>query len=184
VRFRAKALDNRTIITLESPMVNLVKSQINNVVAGKGNTATTNTIKTLTNRFLSSQTTIREYDMNQANQMRNGLLFPLILMWIMHFKFGQVQPLLLTVAMGIASLVQSPLFQVYVLGRNLERPFKNPNPLEQRLAESTAINNNSESTAESDGDDAPKEEEEDVNVEAKDEEQTEEERDSDDDASE
>ena len=45
-------------------------------------------------------------------------------MWFLHFKMGQVQPLLINTFNGIVSMVYSPLFQVYILGRNLERPFQ------------------------------------------------------------
>jgi hypothetical protein len=37
----------------------------------------------------------------------------------------QVQPLIIQSFTGIVNLIFSPLFQIYVMGRNLERPFKN-----------------------------------------------------------
>jgi Protein involved in inorganic phosphate transport len=57
--------------------------------------------------------------------MNSGLLFPMLMLWFLHFKMGQVQPLFFQTANGIKDFVMSPLFQVYVLGRNLERPFRN-----------------------------------------------------------
>mmetsp|Transcript_18367 Transcript_18367/g.42031 ORF Transcript_18367/g.42031 Transcript_18367/m.42031 type:complete len:96 (+) Transcript_18367:456-743(+) len=46
--------------------------------------------------------------------------------WFLHFKLGQVQPLVFQAASGAFALVNHPLFQVYVLGRDLERPFAAP----------------------------------------------------------
>jgi hypothetical protein len=37
----------------------------------------------------------------------------------------QVQPLIIQSFTGFVTMVYSPLFQIYVMGRNLERPFKN-----------------------------------------------------------
>lgn len=56
--------------------------------------------------------------------MNSGLLFPMIFLYFLHFKMKQVQPLLMQTVTGVMNMVYSPLFQVYVLGRNLERPFK------------------------------------------------------------
>lgn len=66
-----------------------------------------------------------EYDLSQAKSMNSGLLFPMLMLWFLHFKLGQVQPLFFQTANGVKDFVMSPLFQVYVLGRNLERPFRN-----------------------------------------------------------
>jgi hypothetical protein len=126
VRIRAKQINDRTPITIENGIANLVKNQL--MAGGKdsngGAGTAPNMVKSLANRFLSSQTSFVEYDVQQSDSMRNSYVFSLVLMWVLHFKFGQVQPLFLTVASGLLQWIQSPLFQVYVLGRNLERPFK------------------------------------------------------------
>lgn len=68
--------------------------------------------------------------------MGNSLFLPMIMLWFVHFKMGQVQPLLFQLSSGILNLVYSPLFQVYVLGRNLERPFKAAtNPMAEKMME-------------------------------------------------
>ena len=82
-------------------------------------------VKNLANSFLSSESTIVDYDLLQAKNMNNSLLIPMVMLWFLHFKMGQVQPLLHQAVSGVKELVVSPLFQVYILGRNLERPFKN-----------------------------------------------------------
>jgi hypothetical protein len=126
VRLRAKAMNDRTPITLNNPISSLVQSQLPADGIG-GN----DMVKNLASQFLSSQTTIMEYDLKQAKSMNSSVIVPMIFLWFLHFKMGQVQPLLFQTASGIMNLIYSPLFQVYVLGRNLERPFKTalPNPM-------------------------------------------------------
>ena len=75
--------------------------------------------------FLSSQSTIFEYDLSQAKALTNSVLFPMVMLWFLHFKMGQVQPLFFQTANGVKDFIMNPLFQCYVLGRKLERPFRN-----------------------------------------------------------
>merc|ERR1712014_569501 len=58
-----------------------------------------------------------------AASLQGSILFNMLLMWFLHLK---MQPLLVTTVNGFLQLICNPLFQVYVLGRNLERPFKSP----------------------------------------------------------
>ena len=102
----------------------LVSSLLDRTTEGGG--ATANMMKQLASSFLASSTTVFEYDLKQTRNMQNGLLFNLLVMWFLHFKMGQVQPLLINTLNGILSMVYSPLFQIYVLRRNLERPFVVP----------------------------------------------------------
>lgn len=83
-------------------------------------------VKNLASSFLSTKSTIMEYDLKQAKSMQSGMIVNMMFMWFLHFKMEQVQPLLIQALTGLVNLIYSPLFQVYVLGRNLERPFKNP----------------------------------------------------------
>lgn len=83
-------------------------------------------VKEMASQFLSSKTTVLEYDLKQAKSMNSGLLINMAFMWFLHFKMQQTQPLLAQTVTGVLNLVYSPLFQVYMLGKNLERPFKNP----------------------------------------------------------
>ena len=83
-------------------------------------------VKDLASQFLSSKTTVMEYDLKQAKSMNSGLLINMAFMWLLHFKMEQTQPLIAQTVTGVLNLVYSPLFQVYMLGRNLERPFKSP----------------------------------------------------------
>uniref|UniRef100_A0A7S4VV48 Uncharacterized protein n=3 Tax=Ditylum brightwellii TaxID=49249 RepID=A0A7S4VV48_9STRA len=129
VRIKARKINDRTPITLSNPLSSVVQSQLS-----KGGSGGTNDmVKNLAGQFLSSQTTVMEYDLKQAKSMSNSLLFPLAFNWFLHFKMNQVQPLLFQTANGISNLIYSPLFQVYVLGRNLERPFKSANPMAEKV---------------------------------------------------
>lgn len=129
VRIKAKLRNDRTAITVMNPMSSLLEKKL---PAGEG--GANDMVKNMASQFLSSETTIVEYDLKEAKKTGNSLLFPLVLMWILHFKMGQVQPLLFQISSGVLNLVYSPLFQIYVLGRNLERPFKQQtNPMAEKM---------------------------------------------------
>lgn len=104
---------------MTNPLSGILKSQL----PGADSNAM---MKTLASSFLKSQSTVLEYDLKQAQNMQGGLLFNMGFMWLLHFKMDQIQPLLINTATGLMNMAYSPLFQVYVLGRHLERPFKNP----------------------------------------------------------
>ena len=145
VRLQAKATDDRTAITMSNPLSGLL--------AGDGSGAATGNagmMKQLASSFLASQTTVVEYDLAQARNMQGGILFNMAFMWFLHFKMEQVQPLILQTVNGFINLVYSPLFQVYVLGRSLERPFKTQAAvMQQAAAEAAAAAEEDNETSES-----------------------------------
>ena len=96
-------------------------------------------VKSLASSLLTSQSTILEYDLAQIKSMNGGLLMNMAFLWFLHYKMGQTQPLFLQTVQGFMNLYYSPLFQVYVLGRNLERPFKNPTMSKLMAADTTTI---------------------------------------------
>jgi Phosphate transport (Pho88) len=120
VRIRAKAENNRTLVKLSNPVTNMLQQQF------QGAENTNAMVKNLASSFLSSESTVMEYDLKQAKGMQGGLIFTMGFMWLLHFKFQQVQPILVQTVSGLMNLFYSPLFQIYVMGRKLERPFKNP----------------------------------------------------------
>ena len=129
VRIQAKLIHDTTIITISNPLTKLVKNQLNTALGSSDKSNNdTGMAKTLTDKFLSSSSTVMDYDINQSRKLMSGMFFSLAFMWFLHFKMNQVQPLLYQTASGVLNLVYSPLFQVYILGRNLERPFKPPIP--------------------------------------------------------
>lgn len=119
VRIMAKRGDDRTPVELNNPLSNMVESQLESV--GGGN----DMVKNLASSFLKKELSVREYDIRQTSVMQGSILFNMLLMWVLHFKMQQVQPLLVSVVNGFLQLVYNPLFQVYIMRRNLERPFKN-----------------------------------------------------------
>lgn len=120
VRVKAKANNDRTPVSVSNPLTNMLQSQLEGQDSGNA------MMKNLASSFLSSESTVFEYDLKQAKSMQGGLLFNMGFMWFMHFKMEQIQPMLIQTVTGLMNLVYSPLFQVYIMGRNLERPFKNP----------------------------------------------------------
>lgn len=124
VRIRAKMNNDRTDIEMTSPISGLL--QQNQIADALGEQ--TAVMKNLASMFLKSKTTVMEYDMMQASKMQGRIITEMIFCWFLHFKLGQTQPVVMSVVNGLMNLFYNPLFQVYVIGRNLERPFKSPPP--------------------------------------------------------
>jgi len=130
VYLRVKSMNDRTSITISNPLAGLV----NGAGGARSGGSTNFMVKAITNQVLSTTTTIFEYDIKQVKKMNGSLLFPMIMLYFLHFRMKQVQPLLMQTCTGVMNLVYSPLFQVYVLGRKLERPFKPPtNPMMEAM---------------------------------------------------
>eukprot|EP00977_Amphora_coffeiformis_P007755 scaffold1695_cov167-Amphora_coffeaeformis.AAC.25 len=128
IRIQAKLANDRTPIQMSNPLSGLLAQQ-------------QGMVKSLASSFLASSSTILEYDLQQARNMQGGILFNLAFMWFLHFKMGQVQPLLMTTMNGFINLYYSPLFQVYVMNRNLERPFKTQQAIMQTEQEVATTEN-------------------------------------------
>jgi Phosphate transport (Pho88) len=118
VRIQARMRNDRTPLEISSPITSMIQSQLGGDSGGM--------IKNLASSLLSSKSTFIEYDLKQSMNMQSGLIFNMLFMWFLHFKMEQVQPLLIQTITGLSNMIYSPLFQVYVMGRNLERPFKTP----------------------------------------------------------
>lgn len=117
VRLQAKATNDRTPIQISNPFSKILDS---------ATSQQSSPVKSIASSLLTSQSTVMEYDLAQAKSMNGGLLVTMAFMWFLHFKLGQVQPLYMQTIQGLMNLYYSPLFQVYIMGRNLQRPFKNP----------------------------------------------------------
>ena len=121
VRIMAKRKNDRTPVHVQNPLTSMLSSQLEKQPMGDNDM-----VKNLASTFLKKESTVTEYDMGKAISLQGSILFNMALMWFLHFKMQQVQPLLVTTINGFMQLAYNPLFQVYVMGRNLERPFKNP----------------------------------------------------------
>lgn len=120
VRIMAKRANDTTPVETKNPLANMVESQLES--AGGGN----DMVKNLASSFLKKESTVRDYDIRQTTVMQGSILFNMVMMWFLHFKMQQVQPLFVSIVNGFMQLAYNPLFQVYIMGRNLERPFKSP----------------------------------------------------------
>jgi hypothetical protein len=129
VRIMAKKNNDRNPVTTQNPLSGMLQSQL------EQQDGANEMVKNLASSFLSSETTAMEYDMKQAASMQGGVIFNMAMMWFLHFKMEKVQPLLIQVVTGFMQLAYSPLFQAYILGRNLERPFKTPASAAQKIME-------------------------------------------------
>lgn len=124
IRYQAHKINDRTKITLKNPLSDMLQSQISS--ATEGDSGTSGMMKNMASSFLASESTILEYDLQQAKTMNSSLLIPMVMLYFLHFRMGQVQPLFFQTATGLKQLFTSPLFQAYCLGKNLERPFVTP----------------------------------------------------------
>lgn len=116
VRTKVRQINDRTEITLSNPLASMAEAMMQK----NSNNAM---VKSLTSQILTTQTTIYEYDMQQIKSMQSGLLMPMVFIYFLHFRMKQMQPLLMQTVTGVMNLVYSPLWQVYVMGKRLERPF-------------------------------------------------------------
>jgi len=117
VRCKAKSLNNMSSLNLSNPLSAFFERALD---GKEGN----DVMRQIASSFLASKSTVVAYDLNQVKSMQSGTILGLLFMWLLHFRLGQVQPLLIQTITGTLTLLSSPLFQVYILGRNLERPYK------------------------------------------------------------
>lgn len=147
VRIQARRINDRTPIELKNPLSAVIQSQLSGGRSDDDDNNSNNNdlsmsgmmMKNLASSFLSSKSTVLEYDLKQVRSMQSGVIFNLCFMWFLHFKMGQVQPMLIQTVTGLATLFYSPLFQVYILGRNLERPFGTTSPVSPTASVSPAV---------------------------------------------
>jgi Phosphate transport (Pho88) len=148
VRIQVKQNNDRTPIELKNPLSSLLQTQLGGPTGGLGGNSM---MKSLASSFLSSQSTVLDYDLKEVRGMQSSLIFNMLFMWFLHFKMQQVQPLFIQSVNGLMSMVYSPLFQAYVLRRNLERPFKKHAPMlnvDEQLTTDVSDDKNSGKTSE------------------------------------
>lgn len=105
----ARRIGDTTVVQVKNQLSDAILSQVNQAEG-----APIAIVKQLTSSFLSSETTVMDYDLKQASNMQGGVIFNLCLMWVVHFKLEKVQPLLIHIITSLIQLAYSPLFQVYV----------------------------------------------------------------------
>eukprot|EP00934_Nitzschia_sp_Nitz4_P007543 Nitzschia sp. Nitz4//scaffold19_size178191//36096//37438//NITZ4_001960-RA/size178191-augustus-gene-0.35-mRNA-1//1//CDS//3329540628//7533//frame0 len=127
VRITATKNKDWSVVQIEHPLSGMLKSQLSQP------SPTNMLVKNMASSFLSSRTTAMEYDLKQASAIQTSIISQLFFMWLLHLKLGRTQPLVIQVFTGMVNLVYNPLFQLYILGRNLERPFKSTQPPQNNM---------------------------------------------------
>ncbi|KAJ2923731.1 hypothetical protein H1R20_g13368, partial [Candolleomyces eurysporus] len=73
-------------------------------------------------------TTVRDYDLQQTSAGLRGVYTGVAMMGVMHIYFKFTQPLFIQSLMGLKSLYDAKIVQIYLLGKpatgDLQRPFK------------------------------------------------------------
>jgi len=69
---------------------------------------------------------VKEYDLSQLKALLSSTAMTIGITAFIHIKFGLVPPLLMQGILAISTLYGNPMFQAYVLGKDLPRPFPEP----------------------------------------------------------
>lgn len=81
---------------------------------------------------------VSEYDVSECGKQIQQIIVGSIIMMVLHFWMGLVQPLFLQALLPWKSLLTQPLFMIHYLGceaaGSLQRPFKQPNPFGDMMA--------------------------------------------------
>jgi hypothetical protein len=80
-------MNDRTPITLTNPLSSVLQSQLEPESGGNG------MMKNLASSFLSSKSTVVEYDLKQARSMQSGLIINMLFMWFLHFVSQPSDPM-------------------------------------------------------------------------------------------
>ncbi|KAJ3000021.1 hypothetical protein HDV02_000973 [Globomyces sp. JEL0801] len=79
------------------------------------------------------KTNFRDYDVSQLKSLAFQTVLGVVIIAVMHFKYGYLRPLLLQSVLAFKTLYGVPLIKVHILGfpatGELQRPWKAPNPL-------------------------------------------------------
>merc|ERR1711991_130915 len=70
--------------------------------------------------------TVYEYDMEKWNEALKQSLIQLAILGFFHYKWQAAVPLVTQFVMGPMKLYGSELFQIYIMGAKIERPFPAP----------------------------------------------------------
>lgn len=89
--------------------------------------------------------TYSEYDNSELIKAGRSQLLNIAIIFVMHFKFGYIRPLLIQSVLGLRTIYKSTLFKIYILNEkavgDLVRPWAStpfaakPNPLSSKEAE-------------------------------------------------
>lgn len=72
--------------------------------------------------------TVKEHDEEKWKEQRQQLLMGAVILSGIYYKWAYIMPLVLQCLMTPVTMIESPLFQIYVLGKEVKRPFPKPSP--------------------------------------------------------
>lgn len=64
--------------------------------------------------------TISEYDSAELRKLIQQTVFSVLLLSFLHYKYEYIQPLILQSILPLKNLYSTPLFKIFILGRNAE----------------------------------------------------------------
>ncbi|RKO84418.1 inorganic phosphate transporter Pho88, partial [Blyttiomyces helicus] len=87
---------------------------------------------TSTNPPAPIRSTIKDYDIKKIKAQIQSQATAMLIIGLMHWKWGYLRPLLLQSILGIKAILALQLVQIHILGRpaigELARPFKTASP--------------------------------------------------------
>ena len=72
--------------------------------------------------------TAKEHDEEKWKEQRQQLLMGAVILCGIYYKWAYIMPLVLQCIMTPVTMLESPLFQIYMLGKEVPRPFPKPSP--------------------------------------------------------
>jgi hypothetical protein len=76
----------------------------------------------------ATEQTVKEHDEEKWKEQRQQLLMGALILSGIYYKWAYIMPLVLQCIMTPVTMVESPLFQIYMLGKEIPRPFPKPSP--------------------------------------------------------
>ncbi|CAE8740904.1 unnamed protein product, partial [Polarella glacialis] len=74
----------------------------------------------------SMEITEKEYDMTKLQEQGKQVIMGAVILAGIYYKWRYIFPLVLQVVMTPMSLIESPLFKIYIFGKDITRPFAAP----------------------------------------------------------
>ena len=94
--------------------------------------------------------TVRDYDLGENRKQLQQTVLSTVVMMVLHFKFGFVQPMIFQSIPPLKQLLESHLTKIHLFGckaeGDLKRPFKVPSPFEALLNGPSANENGNSSS--------------------------------------
>jgi len=70
----------------------------------------------------------KDYDLEEYGKLKTQQMMGAVILGVVYYNWRSLMPLVLQALMTPLNLYESPLFQMYLLGKTVKRPFPKPNP--------------------------------------------------------